>query len=137
MFDETFREPSAGLDEAGMRDEASSSESSGLNDSEAYKAFLCSDGQSGELAAMKNDWLRRMRLEIVDLELKFRKLVQDIESHVASQGEASKDTTFLRNKFIQTETLKDRNDMAIDTEEGNVSVFENSQHAILRLNRVP
>ena len=120
MFDETFRDPSAGLDDAGMRGEASSSESAGLNDSEAYKAFLCSDGQSGELAAMKNDWLRRMRLEIVDLELKYRKHVQAIESHIASHGEASKDTAFLRNKFIQSETLKDRNDMAIDTEEGNV-----------------
>jgi len=120
VFDETFRDPSAGLDDAGMRGEASSSESAGLNDSEAYKAFLCSDGQSGELAAMKNDWLRRMRLEIVDLELKFRKLGRDIEAHKASFGEASKDTVFLRNKFIQSETLKDRNDMAIDTEEGNV-----------------
>ena len=69
---------------------------------------------------MKNDWLRRMRLEIVDLELKFRKLGRDIEAHKASFGEASKDTVFERNKFIQSETLKNRNDMAIDTEEGNV-----------------
>ena len=120
MFDETFREPSAGLDDAGMRGEASSSESAGLNDSEAYKAFLCSDVQSGELATMKNDWLRRMRLEIVDLELKFRKLGRDIEAHKASFGEASKDTVFAKNKFFQSEMKSNRQEMTVDTEEGNV-----------------
>ena len=120
MFDETFMEPSAGLDDAGMRGEASSSEASGLNDSEAYKSFLCSDGQSGELAAMKNDWLRRMRLEIVDLELKYLKLGRDIEAHKVSHGEASKDTVFAKNKFFQSEMKSNRQEMTVDTEEGNV-----------------
>ena len=121
VFDDTFCAPSAGLDDAGMRDQVPNPESVGVNDSELYAAFLRSDGHSGELAAMKNDWLRRMRLDIVDQELKYRKLLQAIESHVAMNGEASKDPTHLKNKFIEAETKKDRQEMATDTEEGNVS----------------
>jgi hypothetical protein len=106
-----------------MGDQASTPESALSYDAESYSAFLRSDGYSGEIAAMKIDWLRRMRLEIVDQELKYCKCCQAIKAHEASGGDA-KDVTYLRNKFIACEYEKDRSTMAIDAEEGNVRDFE-------------
>jgi hypothetical protein len=105
-------------------------------ESEAYSAFLHSDGFSGEMHAMKKDWLLRMRLDIASVEYKHKADVDAVKAHEARGGDP-KDPTYVKTKFTVSECEKERKTMAIDTEEGNVSVFENSQHAILRLNRVP
>ena len=84
--------------------------------SEAYSKFLQSDGQSGEIPTMKADWLRRMRLEIVAAEEKFQKLKLQVDA-----GGKTDDPAFIKQKFLLTEMVGLRNDMSIDSEEGNVS----------------
>jgi hypothetical protein len=105
-------------------------------ESEAYSAFLRSDGFSGEMSAMKKDWSLRMRLDIASVEYKHKADVDAVKAHEARGGDP-KDPAYVKTKFTVSECEKERKTMAIDTEEGNVSVFENSQHTILRLNRVP
>jgi hypothetical protein len=105
-------------------------------ESEAYNAFLRSDGFSGEISAMKKDWLLRMRLDIVSVEQKYKSDVDAVKAHEARGGDP-KDPVYARTKFTVGETEKDRATMAIDTEEGHVSVFEHPQLTNLRLNRVP
>jgi hypothetical protein len=123
VFDGTFREPSVGGDDSGMGNEAPKPESAVSDDSEPYSMFLRSDGHSGEIAAMRNDWLRRMRLEIVDQDSKYRKCCQAIKAHEASGGDP-KDVTYARNKFIAAEKDLELKSFAIDSEEGNVSESE-------------
>jgi hypothetical protein len=118
VFDDTFRPQSAeGVVADGSLDSAVS------YDSDAYNAFLRSDGLTGELSAMKNDWLRRMRLEIISVQHKYQKCCEAVKAHEASGGDP-KDTTYGKNKFIAAETDKDRTTMSVDTEEGNVSAFK-------------
>ncbi len=105
-------------------------------ESQAYNAFLLSDGFSGELSAMKNDWLLRMRLAIVSVEQKHARDVEFVKAHEARGGDPN-DRTYARTKLFVRDMEKERATMAIDTEEGNVSVFENPQHTVLRLSRVP
>ena len=85
---------------------------------------------------MKKDWLLRMRLDIASVEYKHKEDVGIVKAHEARGGDP-KDPAYVKTKFTVSECEKERTAMAIDTEEGNVSVFENSQHTILRLNRVP
>ncbi len=107
-------------------------------ESQAYNAFLRSGGFSGELSAMKKDWLLRMRHAIVSVEQKRKCDIEFIEAHDARGGDPT-DLVYARAKFILGELETERATMAIDLEEGHVSVFENPQHivTILRLNRVP
>ena len=117
LFDETFHPQSAeGVVADGTSDAAVSF------DSDAYSAFLRNDGLTGELSAMKHDWLRRMRLEIISVQDKYQKCCDVVKAHEASLGDP-KDATYGKNKFIAAETEKDRTTMSIDTEEGNVSLF--------------
>jgi hypothetical protein len=135
VFDGLFGEPSVGGDDAANGDDAPK-KSAVFNDPEVYALFLRSDGHSGEIAAMKNDWLRRMRLEIADQESKYRRCCQAIKAHEANGGDP-KDMTHARNKFIAAETERDRATMAIDTEEGNVSELEVFVHCMIsRTSRV-
>ncbi len=85
---------------------------------------------------MKKDWLLRMRLDIALVENKHKEDVGTVKAHEARGGDP-KDPAYGRAKSTVSECEKERKTMAIDTEEGNVSVFENSQHNILRLSRVP
>ena len=85
---------------------------------------------------MKKDWLLRMRLDIASVEHKHKADVDAVKAHEARGGDP-KDSAYVKTKFTVSECEKERKTMAIDTEEGNVSVFENPQHTILRLNRVP
>ncbi len=117
LFDETFHPQSAeGVAADGTSDAVVSF------DSDAYSAFLRSDGLTGELSAMKNDWLRRMRCDVADREAKYTKLCDAVKAHEASRGDP-KDATYGKNKFVAAETEKDRTTMSIDTEEGNVRLF--------------
>jgi hypothetical protein len=68
---------------------------------------------------MKNDWLRRMRLDVISEDLKHRSFCDAIKKHEASGGDP-KDSTYVKNKFIVGEAEKDRTAMAVDTEEGHV-----------------
>jgi hypothetical protein len=104
-------------------------------ESEAYIAFLRSDGQSGEFSDMKNDWLRRMRLDIISEELKYKSHCDAVKRHENSGGDP-KDPTFLKNKFIVGEAEKDRTAMATDTEEGHVSAFAKPQANFLLMCRL-
>ena len=126
VFDATFHAPAS----------ENSSNATVSFESEAYNAFLRSDGLSGEMHAMKKDWLLRMRLDIASVEHKHKADVDAVKAHEARGGDP-KDPAYVKTKFTVSECEKERTAMAIDTEEGNVSVFENSQHTILRLNRVP
>jgi hypothetical protein len=126
VFDATFHAPAS----------ENSSNATVSFESEAYNAFLRSDGFSGEMHAMKKDWLLRMRLDIASVEYKHKADVDAVKAHEARGGDP-KDPAYGRAKFTVSECEKERKTMAIDTEEGNVSVFENPQHTILRLNRVP
>jgi hypothetical protein len=89
-------------------------------ESNAFSAFLHSDGQTGELASMKNDWLRRMRFDIVSVEHK-RKIDREAVRAHETAGRDPKDMSYLKTKFTLGETEKMRSSMAIDTEEGHVS----------------
>ncbi len=95
-------------------------------ESEAYNAFLLSDGFSGELSAMKNNWLLRMRLDIVSVEQKHKSDVDAVRAHEARGGDP-RDPTYAKAKFLVLEREKERRSKAVDTEEGNVRGFQNSQ----------
>jgi hypothetical protein len=114
----------------------SSSDAAVSFESEAYNAFLLSDGFSGELSAMKNDWLLRLRFAIISVEQKHARDVEFVKAQEARGGDP-KDPAYAKRKFTAKEMDKDRAIMAVDTVEGNVSVFENPQHTVLRLSRVP
>lgn len=126
--------------DATFQDQASESSSDAVVsfESQAYNAFLRSDGFSGALSAMKKDWLLRMRLAIVSVEQKHKRDVEFIKAHEARGGDP-KDRVYASTKFIVGELDKECVTMAVDLEEGHVSMFENAQHTftILRLNRVP
>ena len=92
-------------------------------DSEAYNSFLRSDGFSGEMAAMSRDWLRRMRLEIFDHDSKYHQLVAEVARQTAA-GVDPQDQTYLKNKFFADEKKQQRQTLAIDHQEGNVSDVE-------------
>ncbi len=113
VFDDTFE---AHVSDAAADDDV-------CYESEAYNTFLRGDGQSGELTALKNEWMRRMRLDIITVEKKFQKDREVVRKWEASSGDP-KDATYGRAKFITNEADKDRAAMAIDTEEGHVSEFE-------------
>lgn len=83
---------------------------------------------------MKNVWLLRMRRAIVSVEQKHARDVEFVNAHEAHGGDP-KDRTYENTKFIISEMEKQCVTMAVDTEEGNVSVFENPQRAVLRLSR--
>ena len=85
---------------------------------------------------MKNDWLLRLRLAIISVEQKHARDVEFVKAHEARGGDP-KDPAYAKRKFTAKEMDKDRAIMAVDTVEGNVSVFENPQHTVLRLSRVP
>jgi hypothetical protein len=107
-------------------------------ESQAYNSFLRSDGFSGELSAMKKDWLLRMRLAIVSVEQKRKRDAEFVEAHEARGGDPE-DPAYARTKFFVGELDKERVTMVVDLEEGHVSVFDYAQHkvTVLRLNRVP
>ena len=84
-------------------------------------AFLHSEGQSGELSAMKSDWLQRMRFDIISVQAKYKKDCTTVKLH----EEAGKDPKEIaKTKFNNGENAKKIKDMAVDTEEGHVSAFE-------------
>ncbi len=124
VFDATFQAQAS----------KSSSDAAVSFESPAYNAFLRSDEFSGELSAMKKDWLLRMRLAIVSVEQKHKRDVEFIKAHEARGGDP-KDVA--KMKFFVSEVPKERATVAVDLEEGHVSVFENPQPTILRLHRVP
>ncbi len=92
-------------------------------ESQAYNSFLRSDGFSGELSAMKKNWLLRMRLAIVSVEQKRKRDVEFIEAHEARGGDPE-DAAYARTKIFVSELEKERVTMAVDLEEGHVSVFD-------------
>jgi hypothetical protein len=92
-------------------------------ESNAFSAFLKSDGQSGELSGLKNDWLRRMRFDIVSVEQKHKSDREAVRAHEATSGDP-KDISYLKTKFTVGETEKMRSTMMIDAEEGHVSGCE-------------
>jgi hypothetical protein len=112
VFDDTFPE-------------SAESSSAVPIESQAYDAFLLSDGFSGELSRAKRDWLRRMRLEIVKAEQKHKCDVEFVKAHERSGGDP-KDRTYGQTKYSVGESEKERATMAIDTEEGHVSLFDNT-----------
>ena len=122
VFDDTFRPQSAeGVVADGSLDSAVS------YDSDAYNAFLRSDGLTGELSAMKNDWLRRMRCDIADQEAKYKKLRESVASRQSTDPKA--DPKFAKDKFLADEMKQEHATMSVDTEEGNVSaLYKHSAH---------
>ncbi len=115
VFDVTFQAQASG----------SSSDAAVSFESQAYNAFLLSDGFSGELSHMKRDWMRRMRLAIVSAEQKHKLDVEFVEAHDKRGGDP-KDPAYARATFTVDEIEKERATMARDTEEGHVSRFDNS-----------
>ena len=117
VFDASFQSQAPQSSEGDAGAAASSAAASAVSiGSEAYTKFLQSDGQSGEIPMMKADWLRRMRIEIVAAEEKYQKLKQQVDA-----GGKADDPAFIKQKFILTEMGSQRNEMSIDSEEGNVS----------------
>jgi hypothetical protein len=91
------------------------------HESEAYAAFLRSEGQSGELSAMKSDWLQRMRFDIISVQEKYKSDCDAVKMH----EEAGKDPREIaKTRFNNAEKAKEIKAMAVDTEEGHVSAFE-------------
>jgi RNA recognition motif-containing protein len=115
VFDDTFQAQAA----------ESSSDADVSIDSQAYDAFLLSDGFSGELSRTKRDWLRRMRLEIVKAEQKYKCDVEFVKAHESNGGDP-RDRKYGQTKYSVGESEKERPTMAIDTEEGHVSLFHNT-----------
>ncbi len=66
-----------------------------------------------------------MRLEIVKAERKHKCDVDAVKAHDSNGGDP-KDRTYRETKFIVSESEKERATMAIDTEEGHVSLFDNT-----------
>ena len=94
-------------------------------ESQAYNAFLLSDGFSGELSHMKRDWMRQMRLAIVSAEQKHKCDADAVKAHEDRSGDPT-DPAYVRTTFTVSESKKERATMARDTEEGHVSRFDNS-----------
>jgi len=118
VFDDTFRPQSA---EGVVADGSLNAEVS--FDSDAYHAFLRSDGLTGELSAMKNDWLRRMRCEIADQEVKYKKLCESVISRQSMDPDLRKaDQKLPKDKFNAAEMKQEHEKMSFDTEEGNSSM---------------
>ena len=78
---------------------------------------------------MKKNWLLHMRLAIVSVEQKRKRDAECIEAHEARGGDP-KDPAYARTKFIVGELDKERVTMAVDLEEGHVSVFDYAQHKV-------
>ena len=109
--------------DATFQDQASESSSDAVVsfESQAYNAFLRSDGLSGELSAMKNDWLLRMRLDIVSVEQKLRHNVDAVQAHEASGGDP-RDRTYAKAKFDVGECKKERETMAVSRAGGRKKI---------------
>ncbi len=61
---------------------------------------------------MKNDWLLRMRLDIVSVEQKYKSDVEAVQAHEAGRGDP-KDPTYAKAKFLVGECEKERETMAV------------------------
>jgi hypothetical protein len=101
VFDATFHAQAA----------ESSSDDVESFESEAYIAFLRSDGFSGELSFMKKDWMLRMRLHIVSVEQKHKSHVEAVQTHETRGGDP-KDPTYAKAKFHVSECENERTTMA-------------------------
>jgi hypothetical protein len=100
-------------------------------ESEAYNAFLRSDQFSGELSAMKKDWMLRMRLEIVSAEQKLRCDVDVVQAHEASGGDP-RDPTYAKAKFHVSKCEEMRGRMAISRAGGLMNISKFHLGAILK-----
>ena len=88
VFDDTF--------EAHVSDSASDDDV--CYESEAYNTFLRGDGHSGELTALKNEWMRRMRQAIVSKEKEYQSACDDVRAHEAAAGFDRRDRDYQKKK---------------------------------------
>jgi hypothetical protein len=103
-------------------------------ESEAYNAFLRSDQFSGELSAMKKDWMLRMRLDIVSAEQKLRCDVDVVQAHETSGGDP-RDRTYAKAKFHVGECEKRRVTMAVSRAGGRTKISKFHLEAIQKFLR--